>query len=125
MVDYWNKEYTDLCEGIIFKFKQISPVALINLITKDIDIKKMSVIESEAFINKCLQNVVWTKNGGEYMPLLNDDGSGRLQELETQPYIALDLFYKFRADVLTPVFIESKTYQNFTQELNKTKTTNK
>lgn len=115
--DFWNTEYTDIADGVIFKFKKPNPVEFINLITKDIDLKTASYAATEEFINKCLSYAIWSKDGTNWNPVLNADGTGRLPEVNDSPEIALDLFYKFKGDILTPVFTESKTFQNFIKEL--------
>ena len=117
--DFWNKEYDDICDGVLFKFKKPNSVEFVNLITKDIDTNNMSLTETEKFINRCLSYALWTKDGSAWHPVINDDGTARLPEMDTNPSIALDLFYKFKGDVLTPVFTESKTYQSFIQGLKK------
>ena len=117
--DFWNNEYTDIAEGVIFKFRKPNSVEFINLITRDIDIKTASFEASEEFISKCLSYVIWSKDNVTWNPVLNSNGTSRLPEMDDNPAIALDLFYKFKGDVLTQVFTESKTFQNFIKDLEK------
>ena len=115
MTEYWKTEYTDLCDGVTFKFKQLNPVEHINLVTKNIEFEKLNGDKAQYFIQRTLENTIWTKDGTTWNPLVDSNGNPRLPELNTKPAIAFDLFCKFKADVLYPVFSESKTFQSFIQ----------
>lgn len=109
-----NKEIKDLLDGVTFKFKELNPVELINLVTKNLDFGKTDKRDDdEKFINKVLTCILWTKDGSTWNPLVQEDGEARLPELKSKPTVSLDLFYKFRSEVLAPVFYESKTFQTF------------
>ena len=109
--------FNDLIDGISFKFKDLNPIELINLVSKNIDFGKSEKYdEDEKFIRKVLLNVLWSKDGATWIPLIQEDGTERLPELKTNKTVSLDLFYRFRSKVLAPVFYESKTFQNLMKE---------
>lgn len=112
MEQYWKIEYTDIFEGITFKFKQLNPVEHIGLVTKNIEFEQMDGDKADFFIQKSLQSTLWSKDGKTWNTLIDEGGNAKLPELATNPSIALDLFYKFKKDVLYPVFSESKTFQS-------------
>ncbi len=116
MKEYWNIEYTDICQDVMFKFKQTNPIDMINLVTDSLDYEKSSPVRKKQFVTQCLQQITWTKNGTEWYPLVDGDGNPRLPELRENPSIGFDLFFKFRTDVINMVFTESKTFQNLTKE---------
>ena len=60
---------------------------------------------------------MWTKDGKTWNNLIDEEGNAKLQELDVNPSIALDLFYYFKREVLLPVFTGSKTYQNSMKEI--------
>lgn len=108
---YWKIEYTDLCEGVTFKFKKMNTIEHLNLVTKNVEFESLDGDKAEYFINKCLSMALWTKDGNTWNNLVDAEGNAKLPELETNPSIALDLFYYFKKDVLLPVFTESKTFR--------------
>lgn len=114
--NYWEIIYEDIFEGIKFKFKKMNTVEHLSLVTKNVDFERMDGDRADYFINKCLQNTLWSKDGANWTPLVDAEGNAKLKELEENPSIALDLFYSFKRDVLTPVFTGSKTFQNFIQD---------
>jgi len=111
MQEYWTKEYTDLCEGVIFRIKKINPIELINLATAAIDFETATWDRRSVLITNTLRQMQWTKNNETWFPLIEEDGSPRLPELRDQPILGFDVFFAVRRDVLTPVFTESKTFQ--------------
>ena len=116
MKDYWNEEFTDICEGVMFKFKQTNPVDLINLVTNSLDYEKATPLQQKQFVTQCLQQITWTKNGTDWFPLVDGEGNPRLPEIKENPSIGFDLFYMFRTKVINNVFTESKTFQNLIKE---------
>ena len=114
--NYWEIEYGDLIPGVKFRFKKMSAVEHINLVTKNIDFSSMGMDKSDAFIQRCLELTSWSKDGEHWNDLINSDGRAKLPELENSMNAALDLFFYFKKDVLMPVFTESKTYQKFISE---------
>ena len=109
---YWKIEYTDLCEGVTFRFKKMNTVEHLNLVTKNVEFESLDGDKAEYFISKCLSMTQWTKDGNTWNNLVDAEGNAKLPELETNPSIALDLFYYFKKDVLLPVFTQSKTFRN-------------
>ena len=109
---YWKIEYTDLCEGVTFRFKKMNTVEHLNLVTKNVEFESLDGDKAEYFISKCLSMTQWTKDGNTWNNLVDAEGNAKLPELETNPSIALDLFYYFKKDVLLPVFTESKTFRS-------------
>lgn len=116
MTEYWNTEYSDICEGVIFKIKQVNPIELINLVTASVDYEKTTWDKQQEFVKNALKQVTWTKNGTEWFPLISEDGLPRLPEMQNNPTIGFDLFFAIRRDVILPVFIESKTFQHLTAD---------
>ena len=116
---YWEKEYKDICEGVTFKFKQMNTIEHLNLVTKNVSFERAEGDAVEYFIKKCLSMVKWSKDGVNYNDLIDGDGNSKLPEMKANMSIALDLFYKFKSDVLAPVFTESKTFQEVTREFQK------
>lgn len=117
MENYWEKEYKDLCDGVVFKFKKMNTVEHLNLVTKNVDFENLDGGRAEYFIQKCLSLTLWTKDGSTWNKLIDDEGNSKLPELDVNPSIGLDLFYYFKKDVLIPVFLESKTFQNSMKEV--------
>lgn len=115
MKEYWTTEYADICDGVIFKVKQMNPIELLNLVMINLELKGTKIKQKQEFTQCCLENFIWTKDGMQWFELIDSNGRSRLPELDTNPAIAFDLYTVFSADVLTPVFYESKTFQNLTQ----------
>lgn len=114
---YWTIEYRDLCEGVTFRFKKMNTVEHLNLVTKNVEFESLDGDKAEYFISKCLSMTQWTKDGNTWNNLVDAEGNAKLPELETNPSIALDLFYYFKKDVLLPVFTESKTFRSSMEAL--------
>ena len=124
--DYAEIRYSDLCEGVTFKYKKLNPIEMINLVTKNFDFGKQDKDEQDLLlIQKILRNILWTKDGETWVELIQEDGIPKLPELNSDPTIALDLFYRYKADVLAPVFYESKTFQSFMKDTQKQKKADK
>ena len=112
MKEFWNIEINNICEGVIFKVKQINPIELITLLSDNLEYDKATVARKLDFNKFCLKQFIFTKTGIEWYPLIDEDGNPRLAELSSNPTIAFDLFFWFRREVLNPVFTESKTFQD-------------
>lgn len=112
MKNYWETEYKDLCEGVTFRFRKMNAIEHLNLVTKNVDFENMDGGRAEYFIQKCLENTMWSRDGENWAKLIDSEGNAKLKELDTNPSIGLDLFYYFKKEVLIPVFLESKTFQN-------------
>lgn len=115
-INYWEIIYSDICEGIKFKFKKMNTVEHLSLVTKNVDFDNLDASKADYFISKCLQNTLWSKDDINWNPLIDGEGNAKLGELASNVSIALDLFYAFKRDVLVPVFTGSKTFQNFMKE---------
>lgn len=111
MQNFTQKEYTDLLEGVIFKVKEINPIDMLNLVMANIDPQTRQLKYQRDFLNECMKQFIWTKDGMQWFPLIDDEGRARLPELDSNPSLALDLMFNFRKDVLMPVFTESKTFR--------------
>ena len=116
--DYWNNEISNIYEGVTFKFKKLSPITHLSLVTRNTSIDSSPSEVLDNFIKQCLLNVLWTKDGNKWLPLVDDAGNSRLPEADEHPEILFDLFNSFRTEVLLPVFTESKTFQNFIKDSN-------
>lgn len=114
---YWQEEFKDICEGIVFKFKKMNTVEYLNMVTRNVEFEKLDGEKAEYFIQKCLSLAVWSKDGQTWNALIDSEGNAKLPELDANPSIALDLFYYFKREVLLPVFTGSKTFQNSMKEL--------
>ena len=112
MENYWQKEYKDICDGVIFKIKEINPIDMLNLVMANIDPQTRQLKNQKEFLGECMRQFVWTKDGMQWFPLVDEEGRSRLPELDKFPSITLDLMFVFRKDVLMPVFTESKTFQS-------------
>lgn len=113
---YYDIEYTDLIPGITFKFKKLNPIEHLNLVTTN-NVWEKEHDDYKGLFEKILINVLWTKDGKNWQPLVDTDGNSKLPEFEDNISIGLDLFYIFKNEVLNPVFIESKTYQNIMKRI--------
>lgn len=111
-MDYTQKEYKDLLDGVIFKVKTINPIDMLNLTMANIDPQTRQLKYQKDFLQECMKQFIWTKDGMQWFPLIDDDGRARLPELDTNPSLMLDLMFEFRKDVLMPVFTESKTFHS-------------
>ncbi len=105
--------YDNLCDNYEFKVKKIDPIEHIGLCAKHMayNAETMSKENVDAFVKTCLSFIAFRKKGEgeEWKDLLNNNGSCRIT---ISPSVYLDLFMKFRVDVIVPVFTESKTFQN-------------
>lgn len=115
-INYWERTYTELLDGVQFKFKKMNTVEMLNLVTKNVDFERLEGDKAEFFISKSLQTTIWSRDGVNWTPLVDAEGNAKLPELDTNPSVALDLFYAFKRDVLAPVFTGSKTFQSFITE---------
>lgn len=109
---YWQEEFKEICDGVTFKFRKMNTVEHLNMVTKNVEFENMDGDKAEYFIQKCLSLAIWSKDGVNWTPVVDADGNAKLPELDTNPSIALDLFYYFKREVLLPVFTGSKTFQN-------------
>lgn len=109
---YWQEEFKDICEGVTFKFRKMNTVEHLNMVTKNVEFESLDGDRAEFFIKKCLSLAIWSKDGVNWTPVIDGEGNAKLPELDTNPSIALDLFYYFKREVLLPVFTESKTFQD-------------
>lgn len=114
-MDYTQKEYKDLLDGVVFKVKAINPIDMLNLTMANIDPQTRQLKYQKDFLQECMKQFIWTKDGMQWFPLIDDDGRARLPELDTNPSLMLDLMFEFRKDVLMPVFTESKTFHSPTE----------
>ena len=121
MERYWETIYDDIFEGVQFKFKKLNPIEHINLVTYNTKDIEGPGVGNELFIRKCAKYLLWSKDGSNWFPIVDDLDNSRLPELDENPSILLDLFCRFRKDVLVPVFLESKTYQSVLTETPKHK----
>ena len=112
MENYWQKEYKDICDGVIFKIKEINPIDMLNLVMANIDPQTRQLKNQKEFLGECMRQFVWTKDGMQWFPLVDEEGRARLPELDKFPSITLDLMFVFRKDVLMPVCTESNTFQS-------------
>ena len=55
---------------------------------------------------KMLSKIRFNKTGEEWFPIINNDGSARLPELDEKPIILLHLLNEFRVRVVEPAFLE-------------------
>lgn len=55
---------------------------------------------------KMLSKIKWNKTGEAWFPILNNDGSARLPELDEKPIILIYLLNEFRKKVCDPAFLE-------------------
>ena len=114
---YWTIEYKDICDGVTFKFRKMNTIEHLNLVTKNVEFDSLDGDKAEYFISKCLGMAMWTKDGVNWNNLIDSEGNSKLQEMDLNPSIALDLFYYFKKDVLLPVFTGSKTFQKSMKEI--------
>lgn len=107
---YWEKTWDNLCPGIIFKLSKIPPLERLTVFyNRQAVAQKGHTVQSSLDMIKYWQ---WSKDGGiTWSPIVNNNGSLRLEELETNLALIVDLGNLFQDEVLLPVFIESKTYQ--------------
>ena len=110
---YYEIEYDDLLPGIKFKFRKLNPIEHLGLVTSDNGSWNDEGKDYTKLFGKILVNVLYTKDDKNWIPLIDSDGNAKLPEFEDNISIGLDLFYRFKSEVLNPVFTESKTYQNF------------
>lgn len=121
--NYYDKIYNDLDDTISFKFKKLNPVEVIQLVTDNINIAmNANKTQKQEFMECCLDNVLWSEDGVSWIPLLDSNKQGRCAKLDSNPSIYFDLFQIYKRDVLTPVFIESRTFQTLQQSLEENKT---
>ena len=105
--------YDKLSDEYDIKVKRIDPIEHVGLCAKQMayDAEKMSKENMDAFVKSCLSFYAYRKKGTDdkWENLLNDNGSCKIN---LGPSVMLDLFLKFRVDVILPVFYESKTFQS-------------
>lgn len=113
---YYEIEYTDLIDGVTFKFKKLNPIEHLDLVTTE-GVWKKQHDDFNGLLQRFFRNILWTKTGERWNPLVDGDGDPTLPELDDNVGVALDLFYLFKEKVLQPVFTESKTYQNLLKQV--------
>lgn len=97
--------------NVVFKFKKMLSLDVLDLADRNLTSTKPA--DSRQFKLDCLRNVVWSKNGTDWFDLMDENGNVTLEGL---PYSTLlDVFYRFRSQVLLPVFTESRAYQALLQ----------
>lgn len=123
MERYWEKTYDDICDGIKFRFKKLNPIehlALVSANTTQDDDKGALSNQSQEFLRKCLQCIEWSVDNGSWRTVVDELDNPTNDIFIEQPMILFDLVILFRQNVLVPVFIESKTFQNVLKDSNKT-----
>ena len=107
---YWQKTWNDLCEGVSFKIQQIAPIDRLTIVyNRQTAIRNGHTPQSTKDL---LKYWLWSKNGGmNWSPVLNESGTSRLPELDTDPSLIFDLGNLFQDEVILPVFIGSKTFR--------------
>ena len=120
---YYEIEYTDLIPGVTFKFAKLNPIEHLNIVTlqQSWDVNKNGGYTG--LLEKILINVLWTKDNKNWIPLIDSEGNAKLPEYETCPSLGLDLFIRFKNEVIEPVFTESKTFQNIMNRRKQKETT--
>lgn len=104
--NFWEKEYKDFYPNVVFKFKRMRSLDVLDLAERNITPSS----DGKQFKLDCLRNVVWSKNGTDWFDLMDEGGNTTLEGL---PYSTLlDIFFKFRSEVCLPVFTESRAYQS-------------
>ena len=121
---YYETIYEDLIEGIKFKFKKLNPVEHLGLCTSSQTWEKINGTDYTELYKKIFINILFTKNGTDWIPLVDSEGNARLKEFEENVSIGLDLFFEYKKKVINPVFTESKTIQNITNRKDKKESTN-
>ena len=106
-VAYWEVEYKDFVPDVVFKFRKMTSLDVLDLAERNIGKNG----DTKEFKRDCLQNVLWSR-GGDWFALMDDAGNATLPELSASTL--LDIFFKFRNEVCLPVFTESKTYRLLT-----------
>ena len=110
MEEFWKEEYKDWMPNVVFKFKKMKSLDVLDLADRNLTGK---AADGRQFKLDCMRNVVWTKNGSDWFDLMDESGNVTLDGL---PYSTLmDIFFKFRSVVLLPVFTESRAYQSLLQ----------
>lgn len=110
MEEFWKVEYKDWVPNVVFKFKHMKSLDVLDLADRNITGK---AADGRQFKLDCLRNVVWSKNGTEWFELMDDSGNTTLDGLSYSTL--MDIFFKFRSEVLLPVFTESRAYQSLLQ----------
>lgn len=117
-MEYYEKEYKNLIDGVTFKFKKLNTIEHIELAMDSAtwETKGNKKTKTKDMLLGVYRNVLFSKEGGTYRELVDYEGNSNLPELDTRPNIALDLFYLFKEEVIFPVFTESKTFQKDTHQ---------
>lgn len=112
---YYEKEYTELLDGVTFKFKKLDAIEHVELAMDSAswESKKKKINTKEMLLN-VFANVMFSKDGTTFRELVDSEGNINLPELDECPAVALDLYYNFKEEVIFPVFTDSKTFQKGT-----------
>lgn len=116
MAEFWEVEYKEFVPNVLIKFKKMNSLDVLDLADRNVN----GDGDSKKYKLDCLRNVLWTRNGTDWFPIMDEDGNLTLEGVSNSTL--LDIFYKFRSTVCLPVFTESKTYQslvNPTEEADK------
>jgi hypothetical protein len=77
--------------------------------------EKVNGSDYTTLYNSIFKNILCTKNDKDWFPLVDDLGNCKLQEIEDNISVCLDLYFLYKKEVINPVFTESKTFQNLTK----------
>lgn len=108
--EFWEVEHTDFISNVVIKFKKLSSLDVLDLADRNIGKDG----NSKQFKLDCLKNVIWTKNGSDWFPIMDEYGNVSLPECS--PSVLLDIFFRYRNTVCLPVFTESRAYKGLMEK---------
>ena len=116
---YYEKEYKDLIDGVIFKFKKLDAIEHVELAMDSASWEsKNKKIRTKEMLTNLYTNVLFSKDGTTFRELIDSEGHINLPDLDECPSAALDLYHIFKEEVIFPVFTNSKTFQKATSPQN-------
>ena len=90
-----------------FKIDRLNPneyLTLVFAVTQTVVSKDLKF--NDDVNKKMLSKIRFNKTGEEWFPIINNDGSARLPELDEKPLILIHLLNEFRVRVVEPAFLE-------------------
>lgn len=105
---YYDKTFkVDGLESIEFRIKKLNPNEHLTLAMEYMKSQSAKDLDLSKRINKEMLSLIeFNKKGKDWFPIVNDNGSARLSELESKPKILINLMIQFYSMVVEPVFLD-------------------
>lgn len=94
-------------ESLDFRIKKMDPSKLLTIIMASGHLVTMKDLDLVEEINKkILASIEFNGGGKDWQPLIRNNGTSSIDELDSNPLVALKLTSKFHELVVQPAFLE-------------------